>query len=239
MSDIESIAFSAMSSDLLRLQIAAQNMANMNTPGYRSQHVLLNGVSPFQSSLLGAFHQARPAVGVSGEAANLQATGVQQDAAILGDGYFRVHDGEQFLLTRRGQFELNHLGQLSIGGLAVLTDSGVVSPSTSQFRVTDSAQVVDSDGHPLGRLELFRPGPDAKIDYLGRGVYQVSGALERLDESQISLRPGYLDGSNVSPAQQMIATTESVRHFGLAKDVLAANDQMIAAVSDAVRSMGR
>jgi len=116
---------SGMNSFSNNLNTVSNNIANMNTPGFR-------GSDTFYRSLTtgGTLENGGSGIGtqVSGlgyrfSSGEIRQTGNSTDLAIAGKGMFVLKNGDQFLYTRAGQFNFNDDGVLvdSISGLEVVS----------------------------------------------------------------------------------------------------------------------
>lgn len=116
------------------LKVVGNNVANLNTPGFKARHSMFaslyesgsgEGTGPFSGGVLGSgggVGQIGAAVDFS--AGDLRQTGNPLDLSIKGDGFFISTDGSnrQHLYSRAGQFEFNSDGVLVVRG----TDRQVV-----------------------------------------------------------------------------------------------------------------
>jgi len=109
-----------------RLDVIANNIANVNTVGYRGSRVLFQDL--FSQTLEGAsapngdYGGTNPKqVGLGVQIASIDVnfaqgaltnTGISSDLAIQGNGFFILRDGANHYYTRDGGFSLNSLGQL-------------------------------------------------------------------------------------------------------------------------------
>lgn len=124
-------AISGLRNHQVYLDVLGNNIANVNTTGFRSSRVTfqdilsqtVRGASPAQGGR-GAINPAQVGLGtvLAGidtmqTQGNLQATGRLTDLAIQGDGFFILNDGAGNYYTRDGSFDLS-------------TDGRLVSPST-------------------------------------------------------------------------------------------------------------
>ena len=129
MSGLLSVATGAMTANQAIMQTTGNNIANVNTVGFKSSTLdfktqfLENfsyGSAP--SGNLGGTNPLQIGLGASSGAitknftdGSLQVTGVPTNLAIQGDGMFILQDGNQQVYTRDGSFQLNGLHQLVSG----------------------------------------------------------------------------------------------------------------------------
>src|SRR5271157_4802472 len=127
------------------LDVAASNLANVSTAGYKSQ-------KEFYSSLTAALSGRMPASNlnraindygilggavVSSESGSLQKTGNQLDVAVEGTGFFAVQTRAGVRYTRNGSFRLDPSGHLiSSVGDAVLGELGPITLTSGQVSIS-------------------------------------------------------------------------------------------------------
>jgi flagellar hook protein FlgE len=138
-----STALSALSAHTTAVDVVGNNLANLNTPGFKTSSVVFHDLVS-QSLGLGETQVglgiARPlTIRQFGQGALQSSPGVL-DAAIQGDGFFVVRDSSgAMLLTRAGNFRVDALGNL-------LTATGERVQGW-----TEVAGVVDTNG-PIGNI---------------------------------------------------------------------------------------
>src|SRR5256885_11520224 len=141
-------AAAGMAAQQDRMDSLANDVANVNTPGYKHLRVGFRDLI-YQQTGRGALTNVRTGSGAAamslgrGEAQGvLQQTGNPLDLAIQGPGYFQVRrpDG-QIALTRDGNFRLDPTGRL------VNQEGALVEPGITVPRGTDASKLhVASDG---------------------------------------------------------------------------------------------
>ncbi len=114
-----SIPLSGLNASSTALSVIANNLANLNTVGFKTQRTLFQDLFYQQIGNSGSGNPIEEGVGVSvsGIGADLtqgsiQSTGVPTDVAIQGSGYFIVNKGGELLYTRAGSFTISSTGEL-------------------------------------------------------------------------------------------------------------------------------
>ncbi|HEY3083484.1 MAG TPA: flagellar hook protein FlgE [Chloroflexota bacterium] len=155
------------------MDVVANNIANVNTTGFKSGRIdfqdvlnqtLRGAVAP--SSTRGGVNpiQVGLGVGIAGidnfqTQGDLQSTGRVTDLAIQGDGYFQLSDGQQIIYSRDGSFDVG-------------ADGKIVSPSTGlkvqgwqadEAGVVDTGQPITDITVPFGRMSPPLPTTQASI----------------------------------------------------------------------------
>jgi len=126
-----------------QLQTVSNNLANMNTDGYKDQNLTFSDIFAETGATNGAGNPMQTGAGVSVSSTasnftegNLNATGTPSNMAISGNGFFVTQSGSGMInFTRTGDFTTNNAGQLtSPNGELVLgypATDGIVDTSGS------------------------------------------------------------------------------------------------------------
>src|SRR4051812_48604068 len=187
-----------------RAEIAAQNLTNAATPGYRRRIAFSALVEP------GAAGPPRTGTAADFSAGQLVSTASPTDLAIAGDGFFAVRGGDRLLYTRQGQFRRDDEGRLVTGqGLALQSvDGGDVIVGDGAFEVAADGTVTRR-GEPLARIAL--------VDFEDRTALQAesggfaAGSAEPRPAAAPAIRQGMTESSNVNTGDEMVAMMEAVR----------------------------
>jgi flagellar basal body rod protein FlgG len=224
-----------------RMEVLANNLANINTPGYKRD------VASFQSRLAEAIEQGQDQVGtgtvnqVGGgvkmgdvqtdfSPGTLKHTAIPTDLAIGGAGFFEVQSatGEVYL-TRAGNFTLNALGEL-------VTQTGrhhVLDASSAPIRILagepwhvspEGFVVQGSGGIPLS---VVMPQSLDQLTKVGENLFRPEQQVTQLDLAQRQVRQGYLELSSVSPTLEMMTLIETSRAFEANTKLIQNQDHML------------
>jgi flagellar hook protein FlgE len=142
-----SIPLTGLEADSTALNTIANNLANMNTTGFKSQTTTFGDLLYQQIGGSGSGDEIQVGSGVKVatnttdfSTGSISSTGVSTDAAIDGDGFFVLDSGGGQLYTRNGTFQLSPNGTLETsGGLAVMgygAANGVVNTSGGLTDIT-------------------------------------------------------------------------------------------------------
>lgn len=214
-----------MSGAQRRAEDAAHNITNMATPGYRAKHsfaeVLTQGAHA--SSAPGYVSRTATTFGL------LTATGNSHDLAISGEGYFELRGDGPPVYTRNGQFTLDADGRLiGLGGRALQGVGGgdIILPSADATIRADGTVMVGED--LMGRIAVMAFDA-ADI------VSDTDGALQPVETMPTTLeggvvRQGYLESSNVSMGDEMIALMEAVRRAETGQRLMNVYDDLMGRV---------
>ncbi len=172
-----------------RLNVIGNNLANINTVGYKYSRVLFSdmmyqtiqsasapqggrgGINPQQVGL----GMEVSSIGTIHTGGNLESTGVTTDMAIQGDGFFVLSDGTNTWYTRAGNFDLNE-------GILVNPSNGLVVQGWEAVDgEVDTSRTLGSISIPLGGRMLSQP--TTEVNYVGNLTASGSVALGTVTDS--------------------------------------------------------
>ncbi|MGT3243000.1 flagellar basal-body rod protein FlgF [Yersinia enterocolitica] len=212
-------AVSGANRSLTQQQIHANNLANVNTQGFRAD---LERATATQ--VPGGGYSSRVAVlsqnaGVDMATGSLQETGRELDIAIKDRGLIAVLSGGREVYTRNGQMDIGPDGDLTINGLPVLGDGGpIVLPPYSSVSVADDGTIaiIPQDGGikipaEVDRIKLVDI-PANQLSKNNRGLLVNSRGAAARDEN-VQLVSKHLESSNISAISEMTASISLSRQF--------------------------
>jgi len=206
MSGLIESAAAILSASERRLEVAAHNVANVSTPGYKR--------SVGFSQILAAARESNtlPDIVARNDFAQgkLISSGNPLDLAVSGSGFFQVRAGDQLLYTRQGQFRRvengtvvsaqGHVLQQAGGGDLVLENAAV--------QILGDGTVLDR-GRPVGRVGLSAPAAGVTLNAVGESHFATGGVMEEVAEPMI--RQGMVESSNVSMGDEMVTMMAAMR----------------------------
>jgi len=253
-------AATGMEAQQLNLNTIANNLANVNTPGFKRSKIEFQdllyqkptraaGTDSGGGNIVpsgaevgnGTRVAATSKVFTQGQLTN---TGEKLDLAIQGDGFFEVQrpDGT-IAYTRDGSFKLNAQGQVvTTDGLPVL--SGFQSiPAGSEVSVAENGQVTvtSSSGSTSFRLTLTRFANPTGLRSLGGNLYEETAASgtpevgQPSENSYGSIMQGYIEGSNVNIVEEMVALIIAQRAYEINSKSIQTSDEMLQNVAQMKR----
>lgn len=212
-------------------QVRANNLANADTPGFRAD-LEMSVSEAVQGYGYDARHLGRlRADSVSNRQGTLKQTDRELDVAISGDGYLAVQWGDGEAYTRAGALTVDAEGMLTVNGRAVMGEGGpIVLPPYSQLAIGEDGTIsIRPPGQPLmqplERLKLVRPDPASMVKNEA-GLLVSRGQDELPADPTVRVRAGFLEGSNVSAVEEMVATMTLNREFELQMKLYKAADSM-------------
>ncbi|HBC5671367.1 TPA: flagellar basal body rod protein FlgF [Citrobacter koseri] len=212
-------AMSGASRSLSQQQIHANNLANVNTQGFRSD--LDNAISQqVNGEGYASRYMALPTQGgVDMTPGAVRETGRNLDIAIKGDGLIALASGNREVYTRNGQIDVSPEGDLSINGLPVEGDNGpIVLPPFSSVSIGEDGviTIVPDDGDIAAPVDVDRiklvniPVSDLSKNMDG---FLVSNTAINPRDEEVMVASGHLETANVSAINEMVASIALNRQF--------------------------
>jgi flagellar basal-body rod protein FlgG len=250
-------AATGMASMQTKLDVIANNLANMQTTAFKEDRVNFEDLMYQHEKLPGQLDSAgqRTPMGIetgmgvrvqSTETNNsqgtLQTTGNQMDVAIQGNGYFRVADPSgNMLYTRAGNFSKNSNGQIVVSsaniGRILQPAMTIPQEATAVSFSPDGTVAVQMPNQTtlqeIGKIELTTFVNPEGLLKIGENLYQEtdsSGTAQNGQPNQNgigSIVQNSLEASNVSPVQELIDLITTQRAFEMNSQVIQAADQML------------
>lgn len=232
-------AATGMVAEMNRQDIIANNLANVDVVGFKSDNV---SNSTFLDIFLNAYNKQGVSpvgrMGLGVQVANqftdisngqIYDTGNMLDLAIEGDGLFAVATPAGTRYTRAGNFVLDGDNYLSTkDGYRVLGENGPIQVN-GKFEVTRTGEVVQ-DGNVIDQLMLIGQAETVKQ---GESLYNVTQARPA---TNFQIHQGSLERSNVNSIKQMIDMIQVSRSYESNQKVLTAHDETL---SKAVNELAR
>lgn len=206
------------------------NLANVNTSGFREQLAIYRSVpveSPDTLNTRVATVAATP--GSNFQPGAMAETGHALDVAIRGEGWFAVQTSLGEAYTRAGDLAVNADNLLvTQSGLPVLSVDGAAIEIPNQGTVTFSSDgqitALGAGDNPrdiqvVGQLKLVNP-PEADLRRGDDGLFRLAqGGAAQADPS-VSMVSGFIEKSNVNPAEAMVGMIANARRFEMQMKVI-------------------
>ncbi len=225
-------AASGMMMQQRTLNVIANNMANANTPGFKTERVVS---TTFQQELLMRQQGYNRTFVGTGDAVKVvedvptqfdeslvKATGRPYDLAVQGEGFFVVKgDNDRQYLTRNGQFDIDADGYLILPGVGRVQGSrGDLKIDGSDFTVNSEGAVYNVKGRLLGSLQIISASPEAELEKFPNGLFQTPGGagipgetpgLSEVGDPRVG--QGLLEASNTNYNREVALLMETQRNF--------------------------
>lgn len=258
-----SIAATGMSAQQLNLEVIANNIANINTTGFKRARAEFSDLLYQTERLQGVPNRANQAivpeganVGLGVQAAavrnlhiqgSLTSTGNKLDLALTGRGWFQIEgaDGEP-LYTRAGSFNTNAAGELVTTQGNAVQPAIVVPEDAIEVVVNKSGQVfarIDGQAElqELGQLTLATFANEAGLAPTGDNLFRETAASGAPnlgvpgDPGFATVEQGYLEDSNVDPVKEITELISAQRAYEMNSKVIRAADEMASTVTQSIR----
>lgn len=212
-------------------QVHANNLANLDTPGFRADLELASSQAVDGYGYDTRHLSELKANAVSTREGTVKSTGRDLDVALQGPGYLAVEDGTGEAYTRAGTLQVDADGALTLNGRPVLGQGGpIVLPPYTRVEIgTDGSISVQPAGETemqtVDQLKLVKAdGKDLTKNAAGLIVTRDGQALDADDS--VRVRSGFLEGSNVGAVEEMVATMTINRDFEMQMKLYQAADSM-------------
>ena len=214
---METTTYIALSRQLVlrrRMDIIANNIANMTASGFRAEKLLAEQV-PVDAGTRQTINFVQDVALVRDlTPGGMTPTNNPLDVAIEGSGYFVVGTEEGERYTRGGQFRLNDLGEITTAsGDSVLDDGGAplaIPANSGAITIAPDGTVSTADG-VVGRIAIVDFDDAQDLRKVEHGLYSTDQAPQPATESR--LIQGLLEGSNVRPVVEMTEMMSTLRAY--------------------------
>lgn len=254
-------AASGMLAQQTQVDTIANNIANVNTAGFKSNRV------NFQSLLYTTVKEPGAATAADNRAptglqigsgtdvagsvklhlqGELELTGNPLDLAVQGEGFFKIDMGNgEFRYTRDGSFRRNANGDLvTVGGFRLATNINI-SDDITQVTVGQDGTVEgvvpgQAQATTIGTIPISRFPNPAGLRAEGQNVYSLtasSGAETEQTAGQSGagfIRQGFIERSNVSVVNELINLIQAQRNYEINSRTISVSDEMLQQVSQLI-----
>jgi flagellar basal-body rod protein FlgG len=237
-----------------RMRVIANNLANVNTTGFKRDRAEFETLAYQTMKAPGAPASGENlyAVGLSlGSGVNmtgtarvntqgaLSTTDNPLDMAIEGEGFFQVTRPDGTIgYTRAGNFNLSAEGKIvTSDGLPLQPEISVPQGATAVTIGVDGTVTAQLPGETasteLGKIELARFVNPSGLQALGGNLYSETAASGTAQvgpaaaDGRGSIRQGSLEGSNVNVVQELVDMIETQRAYEVNSKMISATDEML------------
>jgi flagellar basal-body rod protein FlgG len=225
-----------MEAEQTQFNAIANDMANINTPGYQSEQVgfqdllYATGGEATGTSVDTGSGAAASVVGRSQTEGALQQTGRPLDLAIEGAGYLQVRRSDGSIgLTRNGSLQVDAQGEITDQQGNPLAPPIKLPAGVSAADVHVAADGrVRGPGGPLGQIQIVTVPAPSQLQPDGDSLFSAttaSGGTRAATGS--TLRQGALESSNVDIGEAMSQMIDSERSYDMASQAVQYQDQML------------
>jgi len=217
----------------MRLDMFSNNLANVNTAGYKAD------IPPFSLDILQ--QQELEDVGEDSKVPPMKSrsdfssgpmvrTNSPLDVAIVGKGFFEVTAPQGTRYTRKGTFTVNDQGELStLEGWPVQGQGGTIKITGSDIQISDKGEVI-VDGDIVSSLNVVDFDDLNQLQKDGNSLFvPKEGARPTpLEPASIQLSQGFIEQSNVNAIRTMTEIIETMRAFETYQRIIRTSDDTTA-----------
>jgi flagellar basal-body rod protein FlgF len=207
------------------LDVVANNIANINTSGYKAdsslfEEFLASAARADQTGDRVSFVRDRGIWHDMSEGAT-ERTGNPLDVAVDGDGFLVVQTPRGERYTRNGAMKINATGQLvTSNGYAVLGDGGPISfqPNDRQISISRDGTISVREGTSQvdsvrGKLRLVAIDKPQQLRKDGNGTFSLAGGAKTQETTTSGIIQGAVEKSNVRGVVEMSRMIEITRSY--------------------------
>jgi len=239
----------SMINRMAQLDVVSNNVANVNTTGYKRDDVFVQAVNR-QLDRLTRAGQTAPArfpyalQRLDFSQGSLAETNEPLDVALSGDGFFVVETPEGEAYTRSGRFTLSPDNVLTtVNGETVMGQGGAIQiqidqDSPNEILINNQGEIF-LDNNLIDQLQIVRAeNPDALVK-TGANLFRLNDPRSvMLPVEDPAVRQGFLEDANVNAVAEMINMMEIVRHFELDQKVVKTQDELLNRAANQIGRVG-
>ena len=203
MDNTKYIALSRQMALWKQMDIVSNNMANMNTSGYKQDDAI------FASYLT--------------QTKNAEGFGNTFDLALQGDAFFAIETPEGERYTRKGQFQLDADGQLVTSeGYAVMSENNepfFIAPGETEISVAENGEVFTENG-VIGRIKTVSFANNQKLLKVADTMFENTAGNMMQPAANAKVVQGAVEKSNVDPITEMTKMIKLQRSYEMVQSMI-------------------
>ena len=260
MFDALSIGATGMQSQQLQVETIANNLANVNTVGFKKSRVAFADLiaadnartaaaTPADLAPLASAQRVGAGVGVMRieklfDQGEIKITGGALDLAINGAGFLEVALADATrAYSRGGNLKVNNEGLLVTADGQVLKPAITIPPNAQSVTISPTGQVkvlIAGQSMPIeaGQLELVRFASPSQLQALGNGLYRATdGSGEAIaarpgQDDSGTIVQGAIETSNVKMVDEMVGLMLAQRAYEASVKIVQAADEMLGMINN-------
>jgi flagellar basal-body rod protein FlgG len=249
-----STAATGMMAQQINIDVISNNIANVNTTGYKkvkaefqdllSQTLKMPGAQITQGTnqpvgiQIGLGSRASATTRTFSEG-SFQQTGGKLDVAIEGDGFLEVQkDDGTIAYTRDGSLKMDANGQLCTSDGFIIQPQITIPTNAQDIAITPDGRISvitpgTTEQTEVGTLRLAKFANPAGLSAIGKNLYAETSASGKAIEGNPnqdgfgSLQQGFLEGSNVQIVEELVNLIQAERAFEANSKIIRASDEML------------
>jgi len=229
-------AASGMQSRMDTLDLLANNLANAETSGYKTDREFygLYVSSDASSDIGGEFVSTLPVVErqwTDFSQGTMTTTGSPLDIALSGRGFMAVNGPTGVLYTRNGHLKISPGGELLTGDDYPVRSAGT---NGKTIRVASDKPIeispdgnITQDGQPLGQIELVDFQSSGSLRKMTAAAFQnTDPAVVPAAATKVQVQQGQVETSNVAVPEAAMRLVSVMRQFEMLQKAVTLDSQM-------------
>lgn len=219
-------ASQAMKNKLMNIQIVANNLANVNTTGFKRTLAF--------SEVFDQEINSEPKVLTDFSEGTFVGTDNPLNAAIAGDAFFVIKTDQGEELTRNGDFTIDNQGFLvTKEGFRVLGQNGEINlqedliDNSNRLKITKNGEL-KFDDKIINKLKIANV--DEKINLIkaeGQRFYTKDRIYQLVDENKYKIHQGYIEESNTNAILEMQSMIQLQKEYEAASKMIQSIDTVM------------
>jgi flagellar basal-body rod protein FlgG len=192
----------ALDSRMRNLDIVANNLANVNTTGYKREIPFSEVIDEYGNASIRQTSDFRPG--------DLAQTSNPLDLAIVGNGFFVVQSENGLQMTRNGKLSISNEGYLvNEQGYKLMGKNGAININNlqvdkeKQLTISNTGEIKFGDQSIDGLLIVKPEDPQESERISGENFSAGTSGFTVSSESEYQVKQGYIEESNVNPIKEM------------------------------------
>ncbi len=226
-----------------RMDVTANNLANLDTAGFKTEALVTRELSqrpasasdlPNDIAFVDAWMLQRDF-----SSGNLDQTGNPLDVAIEGEGFFSVETAAGLAYTRDGRFSLDAAGRLTTrSGDPVLGGGGPISldPAGGKISVARDGSI-SQDGVADATLDVVAFDTPGALEKMGGNLWRATDETPRAPQS-LRIAGGFIEASNVNAVSEITQMIEISRAYQSVSKMISDSDQLRATSIEKLARLG-
>lgn len=211
------------------MNIIANNIANMNTPGFRGQNMIFTEyiedpryMKEDVSMVLdyGQYQVTDPGP--------IKSTGNRLDIALVGNGFLGIETNQGIQYTRAGNLSMTADGTIvNALGMTVANENGgpiTIPPGAKEINI-DRKGTISTEQGVVGKLMIKEFTNEQKLDPAGNGLYKTDA--EPLNPEKTTVVQGKLEGSNVQAVVEMTRMIDVSREYQSVQNLMNSENERL------------
>jgi flagellar basal body rod protein FlgG len=239
-----------------RHSLAANNMANLDTVGFKNDlAVIRQRLNESDENPSAKMFETNPFDGLGGGSwvrptytnfaqGTLEQTGRALDVALEGDGFFMVGDGQEVRYTRDGRFARNAVGDLVLsadgGRFRVLDQAGlpinIADPSIGSVSIGHNGELIQGD-EVLGQVGVVDFADRTVLKKAGQSTFKLTGEAQRIPAS-VDMHGGSVESSTVDSIASLTNMIEVSRAYELNARMISLQDETLGMATTRIGRVG-